>query len=50
MVLKSERRRLAKLWAVVMALSFIAILWVALVYDLIAFDVNYRAEDRVLTQ
>jgi CubicO group peptidase (beta-lactamase class C family) len=40
-VLKSERRRLAKLWAVVMALSFIAILWVALVYDLIAFDVNY---------
>jgi CubicO group peptidase (beta-lactamase class C family) len=40
-VLPSQRRRIAKLWAVVMALSFLAILWAALVYDLIAFDVNY---------
>src|SRR5690606_9332332 len=40
-VLKSNRRLVAKLWAVVLALAFLAILWVALVYDLIAFDVNY---------
>ena len=40
-VFRSGRRRLARLWAVVLALSFLAILWVALVYDLIAFDVNY---------
>ena len=40
-VLNSKRRWIAKLWAVVMALSFLAILWVALAYDLIAFDVNY---------
>ncbi|MGH8167129.1 MAG: serine hydrolase, partial [Woeseiaceae bacterium] len=40
-VIKSQRRWIAKLWAVVMALSFLAILWVALAYDLIAFDVNY---------
>jgi hypothetical protein len=40
-VLASQRRRIAKLWAVVMALSFLAILWAALAYDLIAFDVNY---------
>lgn len=40
-VLNSDRRRVAKLWAVVMALAFLVILWVALAYDLIAFDVNY---------
>jgi len=40
-VLTGNRRLMAKLWAVVLALSFLAILWVALVYDLIAFDVNY---------
>ena len=40
-VLTGNRRLVAKLWAVVLALSFLAILWVALVYDLIAFDVNY---------
>jgi ABC-type Fe3+ transport system permease subunit len=34
-------KNLAKLWAIVMALSFLVILWVALVYDLITFDVNY---------
>ena len=40
-VLNSDRRRIAKLWAIVMALSFLVILWAALAYDLIAFDVNY---------
>lgn len=40
-VLASERRKTAKVWSVILALSFLVVLWVALAYDLIAFDVNY---------
>ena len=40
-VTRGQRRFTAKLWAVLLALSFAVLLWVALVYDLIAFDVNY---------
>jgi hypothetical protein len=40
-VTSGQRRWTAKLWAVLLALSFLVLLWVALVYDLIAFDVNY---------
>ncbi|MGH6611567.1 MAG: hypothetical protein ACRECQ_15070, partial [Burkholderiaceae bacterium] len=40
-VMRSPRRWYTKAWAVVIAVSLLAILWVALVYELIAFDVNY---------
>jgi hypothetical protein len=40
-VLRSQRRRAAKLWAVILALAFLIVLWVAFACDLIAFDVNY---------
>jgi hypothetical protein len=40
-VLSGRRRWFVKLWAVLLALSFLVLLWVALVYDLIAFDVQY---------
>jgi CubicO group peptidase (beta-lactamase class C family) len=40
-VLKSARRWYAKLWAVLLAIAFLALLWVALVYHLIAFDLQY---------
>ena len=40
-VTRGQRRFTAKLWAVLLALSFLLLLWVALVHDLIAFDVNY---------
>ncbi len=40
-VLRSRRSWYAKLWAIVLALAFILVLWVALAFHLIAFDVNY---------
>lgn len=40
-VLKSRRRLVAKLWSLVLAISFLVVLWIALVYHQIAFDVNY---------
>jgi CubicO group peptidase (beta-lactamase class C family) len=40
-VLRSARKWYAKTWAVLLAIAFLATLWVALVHDLIAFDVNY---------
>jgi CubicO group peptidase (beta-lactamase class C family) len=40
-VLKSARRWYAKLWAVLLAIAFLALLWVAIVYHLIAFDLQY---------
>lgn len=40
-VLRSGRSWYAKLWAIALAISFLAVLWVALAYHLIAFDVNY---------
>jgi hypothetical protein len=40
-VTRGQRRFTAKLWAVLLALSFVVLPWVALVHDLIAFDVNY---------
>lgn len=40
-VLAGGRRKTAKAWSVILALSFLVVLWVALVFELIAFDVNY---------
>ena len=40
-VMRSGRRITAKIWALVLALSFLVVLWVALAYHLVAFDVNY---------
>lgn len=40
-VLGSRRSWYAKAWAVVLALSLLVALWVALAFNLIAFDVNY---------
>lgn len=40
-VLKSTRRVTAKIWALLLALSFLVVLWIALAYHQIAFDVNY---------
>jgi hypothetical protein len=40
-VLRSGRKWYAKVWAVVLALSFLAVLWVALNYHLMKFGVRY---------
>lgn len=40
-VLSSGRRRWAKFWAVVLALSFVVVLWVAAAYRLVGFSANY---------
>ncbi|MBM0106381.1 beta-lactamase family protein [Steroidobacter sp. S1-65] len=40
-VVRSARKWYAKLWAVVLAVSLLVLLWVALAFHLIAFDVNY---------
>src|SRR5690606_9654016 len=40
-VFAGERRRTAKAWSVILALAFLVTLWVALAFDLIAFDVDY---------
>ena len=40
-VARSRRSWYAKLWAVVLAVSFVAVLWVALAFNLIAFNANY---------
>jgi uncharacterized membrane protein len=40
-VVRSSRKWYAKVWAVVLALSLLVVLWVALTHHLIAFDVNY---------
>jgi CubicO group peptidase (beta-lactamase class C family) len=40
-VLRSQRRWYAKVWAIVLALAVVVGLWVALAHNLIAFDVNY---------
>jgi CubicO group peptidase (beta-lactamase class C family) len=40
-VLRSARKWYAKTWAVVLALALLVVLWVGLVFHLIAFDVNY---------
>ena len=40
-VLRSSRKWYAKLWAVLLAIAFLALLWVAIVYHLIAFDLRY---------
>jgi CubicO group peptidase (beta-lactamase class C family) len=40
-VLRGNRRWYAKLWAIVLALSLLVLLWVAFTCHLIAFDVNY---------
>lgn len=41
LVALDQRRRAAKLWALLMAFSFLAVLRVALACGLIAVDVNY---------
>jgi hypothetical protein len=41
MVVRSTRKWYAKVWAVVLALSLLVLLWVAFMFHLIAFDVNY---------
>jgi CubicO group peptidase (beta-lactamase class C family) len=40
-VVRSARKWYAKVWAGVLALSLLVLLWVALAFNLIAFDVNY---------
>jgi hypothetical protein len=40
-VVRSTRKWYAKVWAVVLALSLLVLLWVAFMFHLIAFDVNY---------
>jgi hypothetical protein len=40
-VVRSSRKWYAKTWAVVLALSLWVMLWIALAFHLIAFDVNY---------
>ena len=40
-VLTSKRRRWAKLWAVVLAVSCLAILWASAVFHLMGFSANY---------
>jgi CubicO group peptidase (beta-lactamase class C family) len=40
-VARGPRKWYAKTWAVVLALSFAVLLWAALAFHLIAFDVNY---------
>jgi CubicO group peptidase (beta-lactamase class C family) len=40
-VVRSQRSWYAKTWAVVLAVSFVAILWVALAFNLISFGVNF---------
>jgi hypothetical protein len=40
-VLRSRRRWFAKLWAVVLAASFLVILWAAVAFHLIAFHTGY---------
>jgi len=40
-VLRSPRSWYAKAWAVLLALSFVAVLWVSLAFNLISFGVNF---------
>jgi CubicO group peptidase (beta-lactamase class C family) len=40
-VLRSPRTWYAKTWAIVLAVSLLVMLWVAMAFHLIAFDVNY---------
>jgi CubicO group peptidase (beta-lactamase class C family) len=40
-VVRGPRKWYAKVWAVILALALLVLLWVALAYNLIAFDVNY---------
>jgi hypothetical protein len=40
-VVRGTRTWYAKTWAVLLALALLVVLWVALVFHLIAFDVNY---------
>lgn len=40
-VVRNPRKWYAKAWAIVLALSLLVMLWVALAFHLIAFDVNY---------
>jgi len=40
-VLQSNRRRTAKLWSVVLAVSFVAILWAGYAFSLMGYSANY---------
>jgi hypothetical protein len=40
-VVRGPRKWYAKTWAIVVAVSLLVMLWVALAFHLIAFDVNY---------
>ncbi len=40
-VIRSERRRLAKFWSVVLALAFLIVLYVGLIFHLIGYTANY---------
>ena len=40
-VLRSKRRKLAKLWAIVLALACLAILWAGMAFHLIGVSANY---------
>jgi hypothetical protein len=39
--MRSRRSWYAKLWAVVLAMSFVAVLWVAVAFNLISFGVSF---------
>ena len=40
-VVRGPRKWYAKVWAVILALAALVLLWIAFAYNLIAFDVNY---------
>jgi CubicO group peptidase (beta-lactamase class C family) len=40
-LLRSSRKWYAKLWAVILAIALLTLLWIAIVYHLIAFDLQY---------
>jgi hypothetical protein len=40
-VLGSDRRKLAKLWSVVLAISFLTLLYVGVVFHVVGYTANY---------
>ena len=40
-VVRAPRKWYAKLWAIVLALALLVVLWVAFAFNLVAFNVNY---------
>ena len=40
-VLRSDRRKLAKLWSVVLAVSCLTVLYVAIIFQVVGYSANY---------